>query len=174
MGPRETIGQQELLISMGPCGAIDSNSCILVVDKKSVAWHRRFGRERSTSSFMSWRTISRGDEIPDVFGDSSNALMIKWIGGWSGSKTSFSDILPNCPPRVWQWAHTKPSATAAAYFDGPMRNHRQQQLHMPMGPCDTIGSSSCICRWAHAKPSATTVAYSNGPKRSYRQHLLGN
>ena len=73
MGPCETIGQQKLLILMGPYGAIDSNSCIC------------------------------------------------------------------------QWAHVKPLATTATYFDGPMQYRRQQQLHIPMGPNNDIGSNCCIC-----------------------------
>ena len=54
-------------------------------------------------------------------------------------------------------------------FDGPMRSHRQQQLHMPTGPCETIGNSSCLFRWAHAKPSTEAAAYANGPMRYHRQ-----
>ena len=70
---------------------------------------------------------------------------------------------------ICRWAHTKPSATAAAYFDGPKRSHQQQQPHMSMGPRETIGSSSSIRQWAHAKPSATAVAYADGPMRYHRQ-----
>jgi len=60
---------------------------------------------------------------------------------------------------LFRWAHAKPSTEAAAYVNGPMRYHRQQEQHIPMGPRETIGNNSCIF---------------NGPKRSYRQHLLGN
>ena len=31
---------------------------------------------------------------------------------------------------------------SSCLFDGPMRNHRQQELHMPVGPRETIGNSS--------------------------------
>src|ERR1700691_2006254 len=108
----------------------------------------------------------------DTIGSSS------YVFQWAQTKLSAAN---SC---ICRWAHAIPSVAAAAYANGPMRYHRQQQLripmgpneaigskqlHMPMGPCDTIGSSSCICQWAHAIPSAAAATYSNGPKRSYRQ-----
>ena len=67
------------------------------------------------------------------------------------------------------WNHR---ATGAAYFDGPMRYHQQQQLHIPMGPHKTIDRSSCIYQWAHVIPSAAVAAYANGPTRNHQQQQL--
>ena len=53
-----------------------------------------------------------------------------------------------------------------------MRNHRQQQLHISMGPCGAIDTSSFISRWAHMKPSAIAAAYFDGPMRSHRHKQL--
>ena len=66
---------------------------------------------------------------------------------------------------ICQWAHAIPSATAAAYSNGPIRTHRQLQLHMPMGPFDPIASYSCICRWAHSEPLHSSL---DGPTRNVR------
>lgn len=73
-----------------------------------------------------------------------------------------------------QWAQMELSTAAAAYANGPMRDHQQQQLHMPISLSKAIGNSRCVCQWAYTKLSATAVAYANGPKRSYlleRQNL---
>ena len=43
---------------------------------------------------------------------------------------------------LFRWAHAKPSTGVAPYADGPMRYNRQRQLHMPMGPHETIGNNS--------------------------------
>ena len=85
--------------------------------------------------------------------------------------------------------------------NGPMQSHRQEWVHIPMGPCKTIGSSSCmsqwaqtklstapvgklmgpckaigssnsIFRWAHAKLSAAAGAYANGPTQNHQQQQL--
>ena len=50
-----------------------------------------------------------------------------------------------------------------------MRSHRQQQLHMPTGPCETIGNSSYLFRWAHSKPLTEAAVFANGLIRSLRQ-----
>src|SRR6202167_2670683 len=126
----------------------------------------------------------------DTIGSSS------YVFQWAQTKLSAAN---SC---ICRWAHAIPSVAAAAYANGPMRYHRQQQLHMPMGPCEGIGSSSyvfqwaqtklsaensCICRWAHTKPSVAaaayatgpmqyhwqkTAAYADGPMRSHRQQQL--
>jgi len=64
---------------------------------------------------------------------------------------------------ICQWADTKPLAAAAAYANGPMQIHQQQQLYMPMGLCKAISTSSYICQWAHADSSAAAAVYANGP-----------
>jgi hypothetical protein len=108
------------------------------------------------------------------------APVVKLMGPFEGIDSSSSSIC--------RWAHAKLSTSAGAYASGPTRNYRQRQQHMPMGPHETIGSSSCMRQWAqtklstapvgkimglYTKASAAAAAYANGPKRGCRQHLSG-
>jgi hypothetical protein len=58
---------------------------------------------------------------------------------------------------IFQWAHPSTSAVHCVKNNGPLQNHRQWPLHMPMGPFGYIGSA----------PYKT-----NGPMRSHRQMIL--
>ena len=45
-----------------------------------------------------------------------------------------------------------------------MQNHRRQQVHMLMGPHETIGNNSCVFQWAQTKPLAAAAACANEPR----------
>ena len=44
-----------------------------------------------------------------------------------------------------------------------MQNHWWQQVHLLMGPHETIGNNSCIFQWAQTKPLMAAAACANEP-----------
>jgi hypothetical protein len=88
---------------------------------------------------------------------------------------------------IFQWAHPGASAVHRVKNSGPMRNHWQKILHIPMGPswcfgsalckkivgpCEIIGSIFCVCQWAHPSASAVHHMRNNGPMQNHWQQTL--
>ena len=164
---------------MGPHNTIGSNSCIcrwahMTPSATAAAYfngpmryhwrqqvHMPMGHAKALATAAAyfdrpmrnhrWKQVHMPMGPHDTIGNSSS------IFRWACAETISGN---SC---ICQWAHVTPSATAAAYFDGPMQYHRRQRVHMPMGPRKTINNSSCLFHWAHAKPLVEAGTYANGP-----------
>ena len=126
--------QQQRHISMGPCGAIDSSSCI-------CQWVRTGPSGAAAAAYADGPMQSHRQQ------------QLHMPMGPRETISSSSSSICRCGPReitgnsssLFQWTHAKPSTAAVAYANGPMGYHWQQQLHIPISPHGTIGSNSCIC-----------------------------